>query len=553
MPKFNPASWFRNYTRQAFTSDLTAGFIVGIVALPLCIAFAIASGLSPDKGIITGVVASTLIALTSGSRVQIGGPSGPFVVLAFGIMQTNGLNGLIIATFTAGVILILMGKTGLGTLIRFIPYPVIAGFTAGVAVLLFTTEFRDLLGLGVAEAGGNIVAKWQNYLPALHTFNPWAVAISIGCILVQMVPIKGLRKIPSSVLALVAATVVVQYFQLPVETIGTRFKEIASAVPAPVFPQLSFELVREAFQPALAIALLAAIEALLSAVVADGMTGQRHDPNKVLMAQGFANIGTSIFGGLPATSAIARTATNVKNGGRTPVAGLTHAAILLTILLFLGRWAALIPLACLGAILFVVAYHLFDWHAFAAQFKGPKSDQAVLLVTLGLTVLVDLSTGVLVGMALAGVLFIKRMAMVTDVNVVTRELSREGTHAPVAAISIPRGVEIYEINGPFFFGAVYKLREAMTWVREKPRVRMLRMSQVNVMDSTGLHALEEVYAVCKRQGSAFLISEIHAQPFTALLKSGLLQKFGEENVLASYDEALARADEIVRATATPRR
>jgi SulP family sulfate permease len=548
MPFKELVASMKGYTRQAFASDLTAGLIVGIVALPLCIAFAIASGLEPDKGIITGVVASFFIALFSGSRTQIGGPSGPFVVIAFGVIQQAGLNGLIIATFAAGVMLIIMGKTGLGSLIKFIPYPVIAGFQAGVAVMLLTTEFKDLLGLSVMEAGGNVVAKWQSYMMAIGTVNPYALAVSAGSILFMMLPIKGLRRIPNSLIALIGATIIVQVFQLPVDTIGTRFKEIASGLPKPLFPDISFEVVREMIQPAVAIALLAAIEGLLSAVVADGITGQTHEPNKVLIAAGIANLGTSIFGGLPATAAIARTATNARNGGRTFVGGVTHAVLLLLIMLFLGRWAALIPLASLGAILFVVAYNLLDWRALSQLMKNPKSDVAVLLATLGLTVFVDLSTGILIGMAMAAALFIKRMAAVTDVNVVTREFHREaqGKSAFVSIAPIPRGVEIYEINGPFFFGAVYKLREALRVVVTKPKVRMIRMSQVNAMDSTGLHALEEVYKMCKKEKSTFLISEIHAQPFTALLKSGLLETFGEENVLASYEEALARAEQLIQ-------
>jgi SulP family sulfate permease len=315
----------------------------------------------------------------------------------------------------------------------------------------------------------------------------------------------------------------------------------------PMFPHLSWDVIHDMMQPAMAIALLAAIEALLSAVVADGMTGETHDPNKVLVAQGLANIGSSFFGGLPAVAAIARTATNVRNGGRTPVAGITHAVLLLLILLFFGRWASRIPLSCLAAILGVVAYNLLDWRAIAALMKNPKSDVAVLLTTLGLTIFIDLTTGVIVGMALAGALFIKRMAAVTDVAVVTRAMAL-GDDAPgdsaILMATLPRGVEIYEINGPFFFGAVYKLREALAGAKKKPRVRMIRMSKVNVMDSTGLHALEEVWGLCRQEGSAFLISEIHAQPFTALLKSGLLEKFGEANVLASFDEAVARATEL---------
>ncbi|HEY3295055.1 MAG TPA: SulP family inorganic anion transporter [bacterium] len=547
-PKLEIAQTLKSYNRHAFMGDLSAGFIVAIVALPLCIAFAIASGLEPDKGIITGIVASFLVAIFSGSHVQIAGPSGPFVVIAFGVLHQAGINGLIIATFTAGVMLIIMGRAGLGSLIKFIAYPVIAGFTAGVAILLFTTEFGDMLGLQ-AVAGGNILAKWQAYFSALDTINPYAVILTGGSVLLIMIRVKWLKRVPQSFLALILATLAVHIFNLPVDTIGSRFKEIAAGFPSPVFPQLSFEIVREMIQPAMAIALLAAIESLLSAVVADGMTGTSHDPKSVLVAQGLANIGSSLFGGLPACAALARTATNVRNGGRTFVSGVIHALVLALIALVLGKWASLIPLCVLGAILFVVAYNLFNWPAISAIFKNPRSDIIVLMVTLGITVLVDLSTGVLVGMALAGVLFIQRMAAATDVNVVTREFQREAgvpraDDAP--PLTVPRGVEVYEINGPFFFGAVYKLREAVSLPSKKPRVRMIRMSKVNVMDSTGLHALEELYHRCKKEGSTLIISEIHAQPFTALLKSGLLDRFGEENVTASFEDAVQRAQQIVK-------
>jgi SulP family sulfate permease len=546
-PKLDLAESLRGYTRHAFMGDLSAGFIVAIVALPLCIAFAIASGMEPDKGIITGIVASLLVALFSGCHVQIAGPSGPFVVIAFGVIQQAGVNGLIIATFTAGVMLIIMGRAGLGQLVRFIAYPVIAGFSAGVAILLFTTEFGDMLGLSTGGAGGNIIAKWKAYLLALGTINPWAVLITGASVVLIMARVKLLKRVPQSFLALLLGTLAVHLFNLPVETIGSRFKDFTSSFPTPVFPQLSFEIVREMIQPAMAIALLAAIESLLSAVVADGMTGTTHNPNKVLIGQGIANIGSSFFGGLPACAALARTATNVRNGGRTFISGCVHASVLLLIAIALGKWASLIPLASLGAILFVVAYNLFDWQAISGIFRSPRSDLVVLLTTLAITVLVDLSTGVLTGMGLAAVLFVQRMSAATDVNVVTREMQRTAAlrGSDGLALTVPRGVEVYEINGPFFFGAVYKLREALGVPAKKPRVRMIRMSQVNVMDSSGLHALEDVHATCRKEGSTLVISEIHAQPFTALLKSGLLDKFGEENVTASFEDAILRCEQIV--------
>jgi sulfate permease, SulP family len=542
----------KNYSRHDFMRDLAAGSLVGIVALPLCIAFAIASGVTPEKGIITGVIAGLLVALFSGSRVQIAGPSGPFVVVALMIVQQQGINGLIIATFSAGVILIIMGRARLGSLIKFIPYPVIAGFTAGIAINILTTELKDLFGLTLPHSGGSIVDQWITFGANIGTVNWPALAVAAGTIIIMVVQARFFRKLPGALIALICATLAVQYFMLPVETIGSRFGTIPSSVPPPVFPKLTFDAIRNVMQPAVTIALLVAIEALLSAVVADGLTGQTHDPNKVLIAHGFANIGVSLFGGLPATAAIARTATNARNGARTPVGGLMHSAILLLVLIVLGSLAAYIPLASLAAILAVVAYNLFDWRSLAALFKNPKSDIAVLCTTFGLTVLVDLTTGVEVGMILAAALFIKRMSSVTEVAVVTKELAREaqtsGAAAPVMAI--PAGVEIYEINGPFFFGAVYKLREALSMSSKKPKVRIIRMENVGTMDSTGLHALEDVYKLCKKEGSTFLVAGIHAQPFSALLRSGLLDTFGEVNVLASFDEALARANELVLNTKT---
>ena len=545
MFKITRPEWTKNYTRQGFTSDLTAGFIVGIVALPLCIAFAIASGLTPEKGIMTGVIAGFIVALLSGSPVQIAGPSGPFVVIAFGIVDRFGLDGLIIATFTAGVALLIMSRAGLGTLIKFIPYPVIAGFTSGVAILLITTEFKDLLGIFTGHLPESIIDKWGVYLDALWTANGYAIAIAAITILFMTLQPKLTRRIPGSLTALIVTTIIVHIFGWPVETIGSRFGEIQSMFPMPAIPEMSIETIRAMFNPATAIALLVAIEALLSAVVADGMTGYMHRPNRVLSAQGFANIGTALFGCLPATAAIARTATNVRNGGRTPVAGLIHSLTLLLILLVFGRWAGLIPLACLAAILVVVAINMFEWRSFVAlSWRSPKSDAAVLLATLGMTVLVDLETGVLVGMALAAAMFIKRMAAVTDIAVVTREPG--GATAVTSALAIPRGVDIYEINGPFFFGAVYKLKEALHVVSKPPKVLMIRMSKVSAMDSTGLHALEEVHRDAKKQGTTLIISEIHAQPFVALMKSGLLDVIGQENVQSAYEDSIRRAEEIIR-------
>lgn len=525
---------------------------MAFVALPLTIAFGIASGVSPEKGIFTAVVAGMIVALFGGCRVHVAGPSGPFVVMAAWLVQQYGLDGLEIATFSAGVILLIMGRAKLGSLIKFIPYPVTAGFTSGIAIMLITTAIKDLFGLTLDKSGGSVVDQWQTIAAAVSTINPWAIAISVLSILFLLFPIKPIRRIPGSLIALIVATAAVNLFDLPVKTIG----DIPTGFPIPSFPKLSYGLIVKLVQPSIVIAVLVAIEALLSAVVADGMTGETHEPNRVIIAQGLANIASSCFGCLPATSAIARTATNARNGGRTPIAALTHSLVLLLILLFFGKWASLIPLSCLSAILVFVAWRMLELKSLFAMSRNPKGDIAVLMMTLFITVFVDLDTGILIGIALAGVLFIQRMSKTTEVQLFNRELQRAEQKTAGAGRSqmpIPHGVDIYDINGPFFFGAVYKLKEALSVVSKKPKVRMIRMANVNVMDSTGLHALEEVSSMCRKQNIAFLISEIHAQPYNALNKSGLLHQFGEQNVLATFEEAIARAHEIIEATTSDKR
>ncbi len=540
----------QNYTAQQFRSDATAGFIVGIVALPLCIAFAIASGLTPERGLVTGVVAGLLISLLGGSRVQIGGPAGAFIVIVAGIVEQYGVSGLITATLMAGIILVAMGLAGLGSVIKFIPQPVITGFTSGIAVIIFASQIPDFLGLTLPDLATDFMERWARVLPELRFFNPYALSIAAGTILIMINWPKISHRIPGPLVALIASTVAVQLFQLPVETIGERFGALPSALPEPVLPALSYEVIRSLVQPAFAIAMLGAIESLLSAVVADGMIGARHRSNMELVAQGVANFFSAIFGGMPATGAIARTATNVRNGGRTPIAGIVHALTLLLITLFFARWASLIPLACLAGILVLVAYNMFEWHSFAAILKSPRGDMAVLLATFGLTILVDLVVAIEVGMVMAAFLFMKHMSEVTNVQVLKREFSEDEEAETVdGAVAIPAGVEVYEINGPFFFGAVYKFKEAMSVVEKAPPVRILRMERVSALDSSGLSALEEVWHDCRKHGSTFLISEIHAQPFIALEKSGLLKQFGEQNVLANYDDALSRAREILAESA----
>lgn len=546
----------RGYTRAQFINDLTAGLIVGVVALPLAIAFAIASGVSPEKGLITSIIAGFLISALGGSRVQIGGPTGAFVVIIYGIVQKYGEGGLVIACMIAGVLLIVMGLARFGSIIKFIPHPVIVGFTSGIAVIIFSSQIKDALGLDMGTVPSEFIAKWGAYFEHLASINPASVAVTAGSLLIIILWPRVSHRIPGPLIALIAATAAVHLLHLDVETIGSRFGSIPSTLPTPTIPALSFETLRSLFNPALTIALLAAIESLLSAVVADGMIGGRHRSNTELIGQGIANLVTPLFGGIPATGAIARTATNIRNGGRTPVAGMVHAVVLLLIMLFLGQWAALIPLPCLAAILMVVAYNMSEWRSFRSMLKSPMSDVIVLVLTFLLTVIIDLTVAIEVGLALSMLLFMRRMAMVTNVGVITRELQDDEADDEelLSPESIPPGIDIYEINGPLFFGAASKFEEAMHVVETQPIVRILRMRNVPAIDATGLHAIEESAQRLRRQGAHLLIAEIHAQPLIALERSEIDSTIGPENILPTLEEALVRAREIVaaeEAAATP--
>ncbi|MEW5931663.1 MAG: SulP family inorganic anion transporter [Gemmatimonadota bacterium] len=532
----------RSYDRAQLTADLTAGVVVGIVALPLSIAFAIASGVSPDRGLYTAIVAGFLISALGGSRVQIGGPTGAFVVIVYGIVQKHGLDGLAVATVMAGLILVALGLARLGGAIKFIPFPVVTGFTSGIALIIFSSQVKDLLGLRMGEVPAEFFAKWGAYTRNVGTLDPAAVGVSAAALAILLGWPRVSRRIPGPFVALLATTAGARLLGLEVETIGSRFGAIPSLLPAPSLPHVDPAMVRELIGPALTIALLAAIESLLSAVVADGMIGGKHRSDMELVAQGVANVASPLFGGIPATGAIARTATNVNNGGRTPVAGIAHAATLLLITLFFGRWAAYIPLATLAAILVVVAYHMSEWRTFRSELSAPRSDVAVLLATFVLTVVVDLTVAIQVGMVLAAFLFMKRMAEVTNVSAVTRELrDDEGGDGPVRDAAVPRGVEVYAIDGPFFFGAAERFKETMGTIANSPRVLVLEMTRVPAMDSTGLRALTSVVRRAKKDGTRVILAGVHAQPMAALARSELLDELGEDNLRGTVDEALAEA------------
>ena len=532
------------YTRESLTRDVIAGVVVGIVALPLALAFAIASGVPPERGLYTAIIAGFLISALGGSRVQIGGPTGAFVVIVYGIVTKYGYEGLVLCTIIAGIILIVMGLARMGALIKFIPYPVITGFTSGIAVIIFSSQVKDFLGLKMGAVPPDFVEKWTAYAGHIGSAAWPTIGVAAGTLIVLIVWPKISRMVPAPFVAMILATLAVQIFALPVETIGSRFGGVPSSLPAPHLPNIPWNNMRDLVSPSITIALLAAIESLLSAVVADGMIGTRHKSNMELVAQGVANIASPIFGGIPATGAIARTATNIRSGGRTPLAGIVHALTLMLILVFVGQWAAKVPLASLAAILVVVAYHMSEWRSFAGLLRAPKSDIFVLIATFGLTVFVDLTVAVQVGVVASSLLFMRRMAEVTNIEGVSGELSDASAIDDPDSITlggrvIPKGVEIYEVNGPFFFGAADKIREVVGEIEKPPRVLILRMRNVPAVDATGIHALEQLALKCKSQGTMLILAEVREQPSSVLTRARRSELFAD--CVATLDEALDRA------------
>lgn len=535
----------KNYSKQQFLKDLIAGIIVGIVALPLAIAFAIASGVSPEKGLFTAIVAGFIISAFGGSKVQIGGPTGAFIVIVYGIVQQYGVNGLIVATFIAGIMLMIMGFARFGSVIKFIPHPLIVGFTTGIAVIIFSSQMKDFFGLNMGAVPSDFIEKWIAYFHHVTTFNWYAVAIGAGTILVVIFFSKITHIIPGSLIAILLATMAVQLFHLPVDTIGSRFGHIPSSLPYPSLPYLNWDIIKNLIRPAFTIAILGGIESLLSAVVADGMIGGNHRSNMELVAQGGANIASSLFGGIPATGAIARTATNVKNGGRTPVAGIIHAVTLLVIMLAVGKWAVLIPMSCLAGILIIVAYNMSEYATFINIVKGSRSDAAVLITTFLLTVLFDLTLAIEIGMVLAVFLFMRRMIKISNVGSILNENESENDENSIANITIPKDVEIFEITGPFFFGAAYKFKDAIKVIEKKPRVLIVRMRHVPVIDATGLHTIKDVLKMCRTDNIQLIISGIQPQVLDEFKKSRLLFQIGKRYVTNDLSIALQIADEVI--------
>lgn len=534
----------KTYDRQQFARDAMSGVIVGIVAIPLAIAFAIASGVSPDKGLFTAVIAGFLISFLGGSRVQIGGPTGAFIVIVYGIVQQYGISGLIIATFIAGVMLILMGLARLGAVIKFIPHPLIVGFTSGIALIIFSSQVKDFLGLKMGAVPAEFTDKWISFAQHIQTVNLYAVGIAAATVLIIMLWPKITHKIPGSLIAIILTTVAVYFLKFPVETIGSKFGEIPSSLPSPVVPKIDFATIRKLIQPAFTIALLGGIESLLSCVVADGMIGSKTRNNMELVAQGVANIFSSMFGGIPATGAIARTVTNVKNGGRTPVAGIIHAVTLLFIMLFFGKWATYIPMPTLAGVLVVVAYNMSEWENFLGVLKGPRNDSIILLTTFFLTVFIDLTVAIEIGMVLAAFLFMRKMIQSSEVSILSEQVNEDDDNEEellLISSKIPKDVEVFEITGPLFFGAAHKFTDAIKFIEKKPKLLIIRMRYVPMIDQTGIHALEEVFKEVKQRGIKVILSEVNSEMLKKELQDArLLFAIGKANVTDTFDKALER-------------
>ena len=546
-------SCLKTYNKKTFMSDLMAGIIVGIVALPLAIAFGIASGVTPEKGIITAIVAGLVISLFGGSKVQIGGPTGAFIIIIYGIIQKYGFEGLTIATLMAGFFLVLFGLLRLGTIIKYIPYPIVVGFTSGIAVTIFTTQIRDLFGLTLPTNPSDFIEKWGVYLQNFNTIDPWCALIGVASVVVIAVTPRFSKKIPGSLIAIILMTIVALLLKnfagvLSIETIGDRFS-ISNELPAAQVPDMNWETIKSLVSPAITIAILGAIESLLSATVADGVIGDHHDSNTELVAQGLANIASPLFGGIPATGAIARTMTNINNGGKTPVAGIIHAVVLLLIFLFLMPLAKYIPMACLAGVLVVVSYGMCGWRSFLELMKNPKSDVTVLLITFFLTIIFDLTIAIEVGLIIACLLFMKRMSETTDVKAITEEIDlnqdAEFSTGNLDHLIIPQGVEVYEINGPYFFGAGNKFEEIMASFGDRPKVRIIRMRKVPFVDSTGIHNLTNLCEMSKKEGIQIVLSGVREKVNGQLEHAGFYHLIGEENICSHINLALKRANEII--------
>lgn len=538
---------FKNYSMKTFISDLSAGLIVVVVSLPLAIAFAIASGVSPERGIYTAIIGGFIISALGGSRVQIGGPSGTFAVVVFALVSQYQYTGLVIITLMAGIILLLLGIFRLGGLVRFMPYTIITGFTAGAAVLICTSQLGDFLGLTVTKLPPDFTGKILGYAGSFHNINIAALLVALGSFTILLIWPKINKKIPAALVAIILATLIVALFKIPVATIGSRFGTIPSMFPPPTLPSFNFHLLGSLVSPAISLAMLIALESLLSGVVADGMTGHKHNSNTELIAHGIANLASPIFGGIPVTAAVARTATNIKNGGKTPIAGIINSIGLLLILLFLGRYAVYIPMPTLAAVLVLVSYNMSGIPAIKSVFKGQRSDSVVMFVTFFVTVFISMTLAIEVGLILAAFFFIRKMIEVSTVSTIKNELldaDIDAEHQDANSFSlrnIPKYVLVYEIEGPLFFGSIQKFEQAMAMVDFDCKIIVLRMRNTLYVDAGGLNIISQLYEDCRNKHIALLLSDIHTQPYMLTIKTGLDKKIGSENIFGNLDEALERA------------
>lgn len=535
------------FSKEQFFKDLIAGIIVAIIALPLSIALGISSGVSPEKGLITAIIAGFIISLLGGSIVQIGGPTGAFVVIVFGIIQNHGVDGLIIATFMAGIILVLFGLLRFGSLIKYIPYPITVGFTSGIAVTLFSTQVKDFLGLSMTKTPSEFIPKWEAYISHMNTTNLYTLAIGLLALIILIFWPKINKKIPGSLIALIVTTLVVFIFNLPVATIGSQFGKISSNIPMPHIPNLNLNTLKALIGPAFTIALLGGIESLLSAVVSDGMIGDKHNSNAELIAQGIANMGSSLFGGIPATGAIARTAANVKNGGRTPISGIVHSITLLLIMLVFMPLAKFIPLTTLSAILIIVSYNMSEWRTFKAILKAPKSDIAILLTTFFLTVLFDLVIAIGIGMVVSMCLFMRRVATSIEVNELNESdcSDKSNIDTDMENLKVGENVLVYDIRGHLFFGAVDTFMNTMKEINDDAKVLVLRMRHTKTLDVTGYKQIKNIALSCKSRNMTLIISELQEQPKKVMRLMGFIDTLGEDHFATNFDEALEKANSLI--------
>ena len=541
-------SIIKRYHKQWFLSDLSAGIIVGIVALPLAIAFSIASGVPPEMGLITAVVLGFLVSFFGGSRVQIGGPSGALIVVIYGIMQQFGLQGVLIAAIMAGIILIIMGLIRAGTVIQFMPYPIVVGFTSGIALIIFTGQLQDFFGIPNQDVPSEVIGKWIFYFRNAASIKPATALIGLLTMLITLYWHKVYRKIPGSLIGIITATALTVFLELDVETIGSRFGGFSASFQLISFSGVSVEMLQQLFVPAFTMAMLVAIESLLSAIVADGATGYRHRPNTELIAQGIANIAAPIVGGMGGSGALAKTMTNIRNGGKTPVAGMVHAIVMLLLMLFLANLAKLIPLSALAGVLVVVAYNMSEWRSFKNILKSARGEAAVLLTTFLLTIFIGLSFALPFGIILAMVLFINRVMETTDIAVLKHEVEDEQSHVSdgFETLIIPKGVEVFQIRGPFFFGIANKFEEAEKEIHEVPLVRIIRMRRVPFIDSTGLRNLRSFVERSKKHNTTIILSGVIPKAMEQIKKEGLLAEIGDANICENIEKALDRSRELLQ-------